>query len=117
METTVDQFCDQGFLVVRNALTPDVVRACVTEIEHRLFERGFDARDPSTWTEPVVRINTPEGPSFADASSSPALHRTYDALLGAGRWVPKEFVGGTMRASGSLRTRSRRRRSNGRAHS
>jgi hypothetical protein len=96
VETAVDRFCEQGFVVVRGAIPAEVVRACVDEIEAKLLERGFDARDPTTWTEPVVRIDTPEGVPFADASRSPALHRSYDALLGVGRWVPKKFVGGTL---------------------
>jgi hypothetical protein len=92
----VDDFVSDGFLVVRQAVAADVVRRCVEGIEAELRGRGVDARDRATWTEPVVRIACPEGPAFAAAGTSPALHAMYDALLGAGRWIRREGVGGTV---------------------
>jgi hypothetical protein len=72
------------------------VRNCVDAIAAELRTRGFDPRDRSTWTEPVVRFACPEGPAFATAGTSPKLGTIYDALLGAGRWIRREGVGGTL---------------------
>jgi hypothetical protein len=94
--TFIDDFCANGFLVVRGAVAPDVVRACRNEIENELRALSVDTHDPSTWTEPVVRIPCPDSPAFAAAGTSPALWRMYDALLGPGRWVQRHGVGGTI---------------------
>lgn len=96
MAPGVSDFCEAGFLVVRDAGAPDIVRACVNDIESDLRARDVDPHDPATWSEPVVRLPCPEGPAFAAAGMSPALQATYDALLGPGRWIRREGVGGTV---------------------
>jgi len=96
MTATIDDFCAEGFLVVRGAVAPDTVRACVDVIEHELRARAVDPRDPETWIQPVVRLPCPEGPAFAIAATSPALRETYNALLGPGCWIQREGVGGTV---------------------
>ncbi len=96
MASSVDQFIEDGFVVVRAAVKPDVVQACVDAIETALRPVGIDCGDPSTWTEPIVRIPCPEGPPFAAAGTSPALWRTYDALRGQARWLERYGVGGTI---------------------
>jgi len=72
------------------------VRGCLDVIEAELLARGVDPHDPGTWKDPVIRFACPLGPAFAAAGTSPALCDTYDALLGAGRWVRREAVGGTL---------------------
>ncbi len=67
--------------MVRGAVAPDTVRACLDVIENELRARAVDPRDPKTWTQPVVRLPCPEGPVFAAAGTSPALRETYDTLL------------------------------------
>jgi len=96
MTASIDEFCADGFLVVRGAVAPDTVRACVDVIENELRARVVDPRDPKTWTKPVVRLPCPEDPAFATAGTSPALREMYDALLGPGRWIQREGVGGTV---------------------
>src|SRR5437773_3139901 len=96
MEAFINDFVADGFFVVRGAVVPDVVRACRNAIENDLRALSVDTHDPATWTEPVVRIPCPDGPAFAAAGTSPALWRMYDALLGTGRWVQRQGVGGTI---------------------
>src|SRR5262245_14001888 len=96
MAVSISDFSIDGFLVVRNAVAPDIVRACVEVIEEELRARAVDPRDPTTWTAPVVRLPCPEGPAFAAAGTSRALQEVYDALLGPGRWIPRAGVGGTV---------------------
>jgi hypothetical protein len=96
MTDPVEDFSRDGFVAVRGAVAPDVVRACVDAIHEELRARSVDPDDPSTWTQPVVRVPCPEGPAFAAAGTSPALWRMYDALLGPGRWVKREGVGGSV---------------------
>ena len=92
----VDRFVDDGFVIVREAIAPSVVRACVDAIEGELRGRGIDPEDPATWREPVLRFPCPEGPAFAAAGTSTPLWRTYDALRGQARWLERYGVGGTI---------------------
>ena len=96
MTVSISDFSADGFLVVRHAVAPDIVRACVKVIEEELHTRGVDPHDSAMWTTPVVRLPCPEGPAFAAAGTSQALREVYDALLGPGRWIPREGVGGTI---------------------
>jgi hypothetical protein len=91
---SIDEFCDNGFLVVRGAVALDVVRDCVGVLESELRARGVEPRDPATWTKPVVRFQCPDTPAFTAAGTSRALRLTYDALLGPGRWIERLGVGG-----------------------
>ena len=92
----IDRFVEDGYLVVRGAVAPEVVGACVRDIEAELRGGGVDVNDPATWTEPVVRIVCPYGPAFAAAGTAPVLWAIYDALLGPGRWRKHKGVGGTV---------------------
>ena len=96
MSVFIADFCEKGFVVVRNAVPLPVVRECVDVIEQELRARAVDLRDAGTWTAPVVRVNCPEGPAFAAAGTSPALREVYDVLLGPGGWIPRDGVGGTV---------------------
>jgi Phytanoyl-CoA dioxygenase (PhyH) len=77
-------------------VAPEALRGCVEAIAAELRTRGVDLDDRATWTQPVVRIPCPEGAAFAAAGTSPALADAYDALLGPGRWVRREGVGGSL---------------------
>jgi Phytanoyl-CoA dioxygenase (PhyH) len=92
----IDEFCANGFVALRGAVAPDVVRECVARIEDELRARGVDPHDSTTWTNPVVRFPCPDGPAFVAAGTSPALCDVYDALLGPGRWIKHPGVGGTV---------------------
>ena len=96
MSALTDEFCANGFVAIRGAVAPDVVRECVTRIEDELRARGVDPRDRKTWTKPVVRFPCPEGPAFAAAGTSPALCSIYDALVCPDRWIRRQGVGGTI---------------------
>jgi hypothetical protein len=96
MEGVIDDFCANGFLVLRGAVAPEVIRACVKVIEDELRAQSVDPQDPKTWTEPLVRFPCPEGPEFAAAGTAPALWKMYDALLGSGRWIQRQGVGGLL---------------------
>ena len=89
-------FARDGYVRIAGAVAPDIVGECVLSIGAHLRARGVDLEDPATWTRPVVRIPCPEEPPFAAAGTSPALWQTYDVLLGPGRWVPRQGVGGTV---------------------
>ena len=91
-----DAFVRDGYVAVRGAFGEDIARACREMIWDVLAERGISPDDRATWAPPLVRINCPEGEPFAAAGTSPRLHVAYDELIGAGRWIPRVGVGGTV---------------------
>lgn len=91
-----EAFMRDGYAVVRGAFGADTARACREMIWDVLAERGIDPDDRATWAPPLIRIGCPEGEPFAVAGTSPRLHAAYDELIGAGRWVPRAGVGGTV---------------------
>jgi hypothetical protein len=93
-EEAVGAFIADGFTVVRRAFGPEVAGACADGIWSALAERGVHREDPSTWTEPVVRVACPEGGPFIEAGTSPLLREACDQLLGSGRWWRRQGVGG-----------------------
>jgi hypothetical protein len=56
-------------------------------------DTGCDPRDPSTWVHPVVRLGDYGQEPFRRAVNSPALHSSFDQLVGAGRWLPRSSLG------------------------
>jgi len=92
----LDAFMRDGYVVVRGAFGEDTARACREMIWDVLAGRGIYPDDRASWAPPLIRINCPEGEPFAMAGTSPRLHAAYDELIGAGRWVPRAGVGGTV---------------------
>jgi hypothetical protein len=83
-------------VALRSAVPAELVDRARADIASELAGRGVDVGDASTWSEPVVRFNCPETPSFAAAGTQPTLWATYDALLGPGTWWKRQGVGGTV---------------------
>src|SRR6187431_1596731 len=90
MAASIDDFCVDGFLVVRGAVAADVVSACVDIIENELRARGVEPRDPGTWIEPVVRFPCPDGAAFTVAGKSPA---TWPHLGAGPRMIAQPEIG------------------------
>jgi hypothetical protein len=94
----VDGFVRDGYIVVRGAFDATTAAQCRDEIWAALAQTEPELRrdDPSTWTRPAIRMNTPTGPGLSAAAAAPALSQAYDELIGPGRWVPRADVGGTI---------------------
>jgi hypothetical protein len=95
-QTEIDLFVADGYVAIRDALPASVLRACQDEIWSALDDRGIRREDPSTWRDPVVRINCPESEAFAAAGTQPVLWEAFDQLIGEGRWWHRRGVGGTI---------------------
>lgn len=57
-------------------------------------ETGCNPDDRTTWTLPVVRVADCSEEPFRKAANTPALHAAFDALVGPGRWIPRESLSG-----------------------
>lgn len=79
----VARFVRDGAVALRGAVPPDLVATCRSVLWQAT---GADEHDPTTWTQPVVRVPWLSGPPFVAAGNTPALHAAFDRLAGPGRW-------------------------------
>ena len=89
-QAQIDQFITDGFVRLDDAFPRDLADKC------RAFlwgQTGCDPDDPSTWTQPVIRLNHFGGPLFSGAANTPRLHGAFDQLVGPDRWVPQGTLG------------------------
>jgi hypothetical protein len=86
-----EQFVHNGFVKLDNAFTSE------TAAEARVIlwrSAGCDPQDRKTWNGPVVRLGDFAQEPFRKAVNSTLLHAAFDELVGAGRWVPRQSLGG-----------------------
>ncbi len=86
-----EQFVHYGFVKLENAFSSE------TAAEARAIlwrASGCDPGNKKTWTRPVVRLGDLAEEPFRQAVNTPALHSAFDELVGAGRWIPRQSVGG-----------------------
>ncbi|MBM2614817.1 phytanoyl-CoA dioxygenase family protein [Actinoplanes sp. LDG1-06] len=90
-ERLIERFVRDGFVKLDEAVPADVVDECVS-----LLWAAIDAEpdDPSTWTRPVHWVSNMSQPPFARAANMPVVHNAIDAVVGAGRWQPRNGLGG-----------------------
>jgi hypothetical protein len=86
----IEQFVENGFVKIERAF-PQKLADQARDILWR--DLGCDPDDPATWTRPVVRLGMYHQPPFVEAANTPALHAAFDALVGAGRWLPCRAMG------------------------
>ena len=86
----VERFIEDGFVHLEQVVSHEVVSAGQQVIWSDL-EQSPD--DPSTWTEPVVRLQPSDARPFAVAFDNPRLHSAFDQLVGVGRWLPRPDLG------------------------
>ena len=86
----IDGFVRKGFVRIDDAFPRPVAAECRSLLWQ---ETGCDEADPTTWTRPVIRLADRFDPPFRAAANTPQLWAAFDALVGAGRWVPRGSVG------------------------
>jgi hypothetical protein len=89
-DAQVAQFIQDGFVRIDDAF-PAALAAQARDILWR--ELACDPHDPTTWTQPVVRLGMHGEPPFVQAAGTPRLRGAFDQLVGAGRWLPCQSVG------------------------
>ena len=86
----VQNFIDDGFVKLEGAFSTDLAQRCSDEL---WVDLGLSPHDPSTWTQPVVRIASKASPPFIEAANTARLHRAYDQLVGRGCWLEPKGLG------------------------
>lgn len=88
--TQLDNFIKDGFVKIEAAFSAAVADEC----RAILWEATpCDPADPSTWTEPVIRIGELGLEPFKKAANTRILHNAFDQLAGKGKWVPRTTLG------------------------
>jgi len=89
-EAQIEGFVGDGFVRIDEAFP----RRLADEGRALLWrDTGCDPDDPATWTRAVIRLGLYGQEPFARAASTPVLHRAFDQLVGAGRWLPCRTLG------------------------
>ncbi len=86
----IDQFIDNGYVRVSDAFPSSLAARC-REILWR--DTGCDPSDRSTWTKPVIRLNSYNQTPFIEAANTSRLHKAFDQLVGKGNWFPRTSLG------------------------
>lgn len=82
----IEQFITQGFVRIDEAFP----RPLAEEARAILWrDTACDPDDPTTWTKPVIRLGDYSQEPFRRAANTAILHRAFDQLVGAGRWLPR----------------------------
>jgi len=86
----IEHFVENGFVAVEHAFPRELADECRSILWKDL---RCDPEDPSTWSEPVVRLGMYPQEPFSKAANTAALHASFDQLAGADRWVPCRSMG------------------------
>ncbi|HET8772471.1 MAG TPA: phytanoyl-CoA dioxygenase family protein [Thermoanaerobaculia bacterium] len=91
--TDISRFVTDGFLRVDGAFPRPAAEAARAILWR---DTGADPADRGTWTQPVVWLGEYGDEPFRLAFNAPELTSAYDALVGAGRWLPRVTLGSFM---------------------
>jgi phytanoyl-CoA dioxygenase PhyH len=86
-----EQFVRDGLVKLGDAFPAEIAAEARTILWR---ETGCDPEDRTTWTRPVVWVGDCRQEPFRKATNTPVLHAAFDELVGIGRWVPRESLGG-----------------------
>ncbi len=89
-KTEIEQFILKGYVRIENAFSQETAAAAVDILWNDL---PCDRSNPSTWTEPVIRLGMYAQQPFVDSLNSQRLHLIFDQLIGKDRWIPCRSVG------------------------
>lgn len=89
-DTQIEQFIHEGFVKLEQAFPSELAVACREILWQDL---PGDPKDPSSWTQPVIRLGEYFQEPFQKAANTPQLIKAYDQLAGAGNWLPRMSLG------------------------
>jgi Phytanoyl-CoA dioxygenase (PhyH) len=90
-DAQVRRFIEDGFIRLDQVFSHELAEECC---ELLWQGTGCDPDDSSTWTQPVIRLGDYAQEPFRKVVNTPALHDAFDKLVGRGRWVPRNSLGG-----------------------
>lgn len=86
-----ERFVRDGFVKLENAFSKEIA----AEARAILWDAtGCDPEDRKSWIHPVVRLGDFPQEPFQKAANTKMLQAAFDELVGLGRWVPRNSMGG-----------------------
>lgn len=86
----INQFIDQGYVKLEHAFSKELAEEALGILWK---DTGCKRNDPSTWTQPVIRLGEYAQEPFRRIANTPILHHAFDQLVGPGRWMPRGSLG------------------------
>jgi phytanoyl-CoA dioxygenase PhyH len=86
-------FITRGFVRLERAFSRELADECRGLLWEQL---GLSPDEPEGWTRPVMRLGSQDAEPFHRAGHTPRLDGAFDQLVGEGRWVGQQGVGGTV---------------------
>lgn len=86
----IEQFIHSGFVRIDNAFSQEIADEVLAILWDDL---PCDRSDPSTWTEPVIRLGMYTQQPFIKSVNTKKLTIAFDQLVGEGKWIPCQSVG------------------------
>jgi hypothetical protein len=86
----IEQFILRGFVRIDNAFSQEIADAALDILWNDL---PCDRSNPSTWTEPVIRLGIYSQQPFIESLNTQKLHLAFNQLVGEGKWIPCQNVG------------------------
>ncbi len=89
-DAQVQQFITDGFICIDHCFPRELADEGRKHLWH---DTGCDPHDPTTWTQPVIRLGDYGQEPFRKAVNMPRLHAAFDQLEGPGGWLPRSSLG------------------------
>ncbi|QNF33652.1 phytanoyl-CoA dioxygenase family protein [Adhaeribacter swui] len=86
----IEQFIQDGYVRLDSAFTKEIANAALDILWNDL---PCDRSNPSTWTEPVIRLGMYTQEPFVESVNTLKLHNAFNQLIGKDRWLPCRNVG------------------------
>src|SRR5690554_371051 len=86
----IEQFVLNGFVRIDNAFSQEIADAVLDILWNDL---PCNRSNPSTWTEPVIRLGMYTQQPFIDSLNNKKLHLIFNQLVGEDKWIPCRSVG------------------------
>ena len=89
-DNQIQQFINDGYIALHQAFSEEIAE----EARAILWkDTGCDPHDPTTWTQPVIRLGKYAQEPFRKAANTPLLQAAFDQLVGIGGWLPRFSLG------------------------
>ncbi|WP_339881214.1 phytanoyl-CoA dioxygenase [uncultured Algoriphagus sp.] len=86
----IEQFILQGFIRIDHAFSQEIADKALDILWNDLL---CDRSDPSTWTEPVIRLGMYSQQAFIDSINTDKLYSAFNQFVGEDKWIPCRSVG------------------------
>ncbi|CAN7490581.1 phytanoyl-CoA dioxygenase [Mycolicibacterium frederiksbergense] len=86
----VDRFISDGYLKIESAFDRELGLRCRDQLWRAT---GLDPADPTSWTQPLIRLTAMATPEFTASANTGVLTAAFDVLVGPGGWRPRIGMG------------------------